>query len=192
MRGVYFCPVCHKPRDGGVCCDGCYQASCIKSEIAITTYREEALIGNIIHTLKYSLAEDVLIIIERMIISFLGRNKDMFTEVECIVPVPLHKKRLAERGFNQAELIANILGRKINKPVRNFIQRTKNTPHQARLSRQERLKNVVGAFAPEQNLLSCVLLVDDIYTTGSTIQECARGLKKQGVEKVYAFTLARG
>jgi len=192
LSGVYFCPICHKNQISGTCCQACRNQSFVESEIATTIYHEEEIIGQIIHTLKYGLAEDILLVIEKIIEIFFTNNQDLFKDIDCIVPVPLHKKRFAERGFNQAELIAHIVSKQIKRPVKIFLQRTRHTPHQTRLSREERLKNVLGAFTFNFSPPRVVLLIDDVYTTGSTIQECARELKKQGVEKVYAFTLARG
>ncbi len=192
LSGVFFCPVCHRSQEGGAPCLLCQRNCFVESEIAVTKYHEDLPIGHIVRTLKYDLAEDVLKIIEQIITDFLKNNPNLIEEVDCIIPVPLHKKRLAERGFNQAELIANILGKQIHKPVKNVLQRIRHTTHQSKLSRKKRLQNVIGAFDIDFIPPARVLLVDDVYTTGSTMGECAKELKKHGVDKIYAFTLARG
>jgi competence protein ComFC len=110
------------------------------------------------------------------------------------VPIPLHPKRLRERGFNQAEIIARHLSKIFGLPMAPMLQRTKNTDHQVGKSRSERLKNLEDAFQLnyiKHKLPTHVLLVDDVWTTGSTMSECAKTLKKGGVKKVWGLVLAR-
>ena len=109
-------------------------------------------------------------------------------QVDAIVPVPIHRSRRRRRGFNQAELLAEIMGERLGIPVAaDALVRSKRTLPQKELSAMERLKNLSGAFRageiPEH--IRSVLLVDDIYTTGSTIEACARALRNAGVEHVY-------
>ena len=113
-----------------------------------------------------------------------------------IVPVPLHPKRLKERGFNQSALLAGELARKIKVPVSfDIIVRKNQTQPQTRLKRGERLKNVKGAFeiADKKRVLGRrILLVDDVFTTGTTLSECARTLKRKGgASEVHAITVTR-
>ncbi len=111
-----------------------------------------------------------------------------------VMPVPLHKKRLRARGFNQALVLAREVGAMGNAPVEYFnLERTRHTGRQTELTPAEREKNVSGAFAlkrPEEVTGKKVLLVDDVFTTGATIRECAKVLKKAGAD-VCALTLAR-
>ena len=109
-------------------------------------------------------------------------------QVDAIVPVPVHRSRRRRRGFNQAELLAGIVGERLGIPVADkALVRTKRTLPQKELSAMDRLKNLSGAFRAGEvpAKLRSVLLVDDIYTTGSTIEACSRALKKAGVERVY-------
>ncbi|MBQ6856422.1 MAG: ComF family protein [Lachnospiraceae bacterium] len=109
-------------------------------------------------------------------------------QVDVIVPVPVHRSRRRKRGFNQAELLAEILGKKLNIPVENnCLRRDRRTLPQKELSPTERLKNLTGAFRAETlpKHMRRILLVDDIYTTGSTLEACARALKRAGAENVY-------
>jgi ComF family protein len=114
---------------------------------------------------------------------------------ELIVPVPLHSRRLQQRGFNQAGLIARKLGPKLGLPVHlGVLVRRRWTEPQTRLGRTERLHNVKGAFAVTKAAVvreRCVLLVDDVYTTGTTLSEGARVLKAAGAGMVGALTIAR-
>jgi len=116
--------------------------------------------------------------------------------VEAIVPVPLGKVRLAERGFCQSYQIARHLSRRLPAPVLDdLLFRTRETAPQSLLPRKERIRNVRGAFRLnsryERNLPGTVLIVDDVMTTGATIYESARTLKKAGVQTVHALVLAR-
>lgn len=115
----------------------------------------------------------------------------------CLVPIPLHPKRLKKRGYNHAELLAKGLSEKLNLPMIEILQRTKETKSQFGLTLKERKENIQNAFIrntkyPSATLrASNVFLVDDILTTGSTLLEAARILKKNGVKKVWGLTLAR-
>ena len=115
--------------------------------------------------------------------------------VDFIVPVPLHIKRLRERGFNQSGLLAGILGHRLHLPVHYAVLlRRQWTKPQTRLKRRERLKNVGNAFevSNPSELKDCsILLVDDVYTTGTTLNECAKVLKSKGAGQVHALTVAR-
>lgn len=116
-------------------------------------------------------------------------------DADVIVPVPLHPRRLRWRGFNQALLLGRQLGRAYAIPVDPFtLLRIKETPPQTQLNEEERRRNVRGAFAlaPHRSLEGKqVLLVDDIYTSGATVNECSRTLHRAGVEQVFVITLAR-
>jgi ComF family protein len=103
------------------------------------------------------------------------------------VPVPPHRSRERIRGFIQAELIAEGLGRS---PGR-LLRRRKDTPGQAGLTRSERKRNLRGAFETVGNVPGSVIVVDDVYTTGSTMNEIARTLKRAGADRVEVLTVAR-
>lgn len=114
--------------------------------------------------------------------------KPQFT-FDYLVPVPLSKKRLQKRGFNQAEKLARYL----KYPVLDCLKRVRDTKPQFDLTRTERLKNVKEAFAAKQNFtIGKFCLVDDVATTGATLSECAKVLKSSGAAKVYAVCIARG
>ncbi len=105
---------------------------------------------------------------------------------DLIVPVPLHPKRERARGYNQAALLASGLGRQV---TRNLVRRRKNTVSQTGLTRPERRLNMRGAFDVRRPLCGSVLIVDDIRTTGSTINELAKVLKRSGASRVEVLTL---
>ena len=115
--------------------------------------------------------------------------------VQLIVPVPLHKNRQKKRGYNQAELFARALGTRLNIPVcTNLLVRERNTVPQKELNDTERKNNLKNAFKITQNIvqLSCILLVDDIYTTGSTMDAIATVLKRAGYRDIYFICASIG
>lgn len=114
--------------------------------------------------------------------------------VDVIVPVPLHPRRLRERGYNQATLLAQVLGRRMERPVRaKAVERVRHTRSQMRLDAAERRSNVAGAFQCLDDRISGrkVLLIDDVCTTGATLDACAKALQEAGATWVQALTLAR-
>lgn len=113
---------------------------------------------------------------------------------DTIVPVPLHKKRRKERGYNQAEFIARTVGQHFSIPIQpDAIVRQRQTDQQARLSHPKRRENVRGAFDPgDANIADRrILLVDDVLTTGATAGECARTLRRAGAKRIDVLTLVR-
>lgn len=121
------------------------------------------------------------------------RLTDMKADV--LIPIPVHPSRLRKRGFNQAEVLAAQLSDALGIPVeRDFLKRTRRTEAQKNLSPAERLKNLESAFAAERFPagIKSAILIDDIYTTGSTIEACARTLKRAGLTKVYFFAVCIG
>jgi ComF family protein len=115
--------------------------------------------------------------------------------IDILMPVPLHSGKLRQREFNQSLLLADPIGRHLNIPVlyTNLI-RTAPTPAQTTLSRKSRLKNLRGAFVvrhPQMIINRKILLVDDVFTTGTTVNECAKALRKAGSADVFVLTLGR-
>lgn len=116
-------------------------------------------------------------------------------DAQALVPVPLHGSKRRKRGFNQAELLAEKVGEELGIPVRtDLVERIRATKPQKELSRRERQNNLKGAFKISQYdvKLKKIILVDDIYTTGSTIDEIAGKLLEQGISEVYFISLCIG
>jgi len=113
-----------------------------------------------------------------------------------VVPVPLHPNRLAERGFNQAELLATAVASELGWQLHNqLLIRQVDTVSQTRLNRSERLINLQGAFAvrePNRNVRQPIVLVDDVLTSGTTSEECTRVLQQAGYGPVMVITIATG
>ena len=115
--------------------------------------------------------------------------------LDALVPAPLHPVRFRDRGFNQAALIADVLSNELQIPVIDYLLRTRYTSTQTARDRTERMENLKGAFSLRQGKSvrgMNLLIVDDVFTTGSTIEACARVLKKEGAKFIGGATLARG
>lgn len=115
--------------------------------------------------------------------------------IEEIIPIPLHKSRKRKRGYNQAEIIAKCLSEKTGVSlVSDALFRVKKTTAQKKLDRQERMGNLRDAFALSERWkpVANVLLIDDIYTTGATVEQAAKILKKAGAQNVYFLTISIG
>ena len=129
-----------------------------------------------------------------LMVKYLSRHLDM-NKIDLVVPVPLHQSRFNERGFNQSELLSHVITRYYDVPtVSGMLFRTRRTFPQFDLPKKERFKNIKGAFEVKGSALlkeKNVLLVDDIYTTGSTISECTRMMKEGGAGNVHVLTLSR-
>ena len=150
----------------------------------------------IIHELKYLGVKDIL----KDIPNWMGRNPSFseFLNDSIIIPVPLHRKRLSKRGFNQSFWIAQALKKELGQNVQivEALERVKNTPTQTLFDLRQRKKNVKNAFRMKEHISiskdSKLILIDDVYTTGATLDECAKELKRKGFQKVNVATLGHG
>ncbi|MGN1271223.1 MAG: ComF family protein [Clostridia bacterium] len=119
----------------------------------------------------------------------------LLKKYDIIIPVPIHKKRKAQRGYNQTQLIANKISKCLNiKLCNNVLVKNKNTIAQSKLNKKKRVQNIKGAFKilnSEKIKGKDILLLDDIYTTGSTANECSKILKKAGAKTVGVLTIAK-
>ena len=120
---------------------------------------------------------------------------DLFEKTDIIIPVPLHWRRKLKRMYNQADVLGELLAKKLNKSYRsNLLIRRKNTHTQENKTLQERLKNVRNAFQINKHLViegKSILIIDDVLTTGATMNACAKELKKNGAKAVYVLTIAQ-
>jgi ComF family protein len=122
-------------------------------------------------------------------------HPEMYAVVDVVVPVPMHRTRLRERGYNQADLIARPLAKRLGLPLQScLLVRTKPRPDKLRLTMRERWRTVRGAYAMQEGARVDklrVLLVDDVLTTGATLDACSRALRRAGAVQVVALTVAR-
>ena len=162
--------------------------------VARSVGRYEETLLTAIHRFKYHGRTGIGKVLGKIMADFAAGMWDI-KAFDRILPVPLHRKRLRERGFNQAVILASGLSKRFNVPLDfTTLRREVFTPPQVGLSREERSTNVHGAFTvthPERIAGRRVLLLDDVYTTGSTLTECARVLIRAKAEVVAVLTLAR-
>ncbi len=167
-------------------------------ERAFVVARYEGDFRALIHTFKYRdglwLCEDL---VRFLYAAYLGRLQPLGIRPEVVVPVPMQPKKRRKRGYNQAELLARGLAKELQIPCRSRLLRRVATGvvSQTRLNRRQRLANALAAYrvrSPQQLEGKTVLLVDDVMTTGATVDACARLLRDAGAEKVYVLVLARG
>lgn len=166
---------------------------CIKAppafDKAIIYYRFEGPLRRFIHQFKY---ENALYLANILSHLMLNAWLDNPSHAECLIPVPMHSKRIRHRGYNQAMVLTKILAKKLNLPYEmTSCQKILNTPPQASLAKDERQQNLKNAFRIESIPYQHVVLIDDILTTGNTANEMASALKKAGVEQVDIWCCAR-
>lgn len=142
-----------------------------------------------IHVYKYEL----VVALAKPLASFLTQHLELPFPLDCLCPVPLHPTRERMRGFNQSLLLATSVSAQWGIPHEpHLLTRQQNTLPQMKLPRDERRANVRGAFAVGGEVRGrSIGLLDDVYTTGSTLAECSRMLKRAGAERVMVITLAR-
>ena len=180
-----FCPQCGMPAPviEGLC------GSCRRGDHAFDFARSLFLFTDpmrgILHHFKYSGRVSLARPLGRQLRDHM--IEEGFTGTMAL-PVPLHRRRERERGFNQAELLARQLGLTVDCEV---LRRRKNTPSQTGLSRSQRTLNLSSAFEVRGKPPDCVIVVDDVYTTGATLHEIAKTLKRAGTSRVEVLTVAR-
>ncbi len=154
----------------------------------------EGALRTVIHELKYRGRKRVARRLAEALLAQPGAE-DLLRGSDVLVPVPLHPRRRRERGFNQAEVVAEELARRVGRPcATGALVRRKDTTPQAGLSAAQRRRNVAGAFAVRRQPLVAgrvVALVDDVLTTGATAQACARALLAAGASEVRLLAVAR-
>ncbi len=154
----------------------------------------ESVFKSLVQFFKYQRQPGALREIRPLLEAHVSEEREAYAEAE-LVPVPLHRDKLRDRGFDQSWLLAREIGRILDRPVGpEVVIRVRETPTQTRLRRLERLRNLRGAFEvlrPERIQGRRVLVVDDVMTTGATAHEMARTLKRAGAREVHVFTLAR-
>ena len=185
------CPRCGRVWNGEGICPVCQGNSLHVAPIhSAYLFRDE--IREVVHALKYRGAWKIVFPLVPSLVAQWQRYA-MISDV--LLPVPLHPQRKLRRGYNQSEVLARALGAALHLPVlNNVLVRTRNTASQTKLNRTERRSNVLGAFScknPEAIQGKTVTLVDDVATTGATLDACAVVLLNQGAASVNAFTLAR-
>lgn len=187
-----ICQICGDPlpEDGAVIC-----TRCRTQQVAYTAVRSWAVfeepLQSAVHQLKYRHDRGLGEVLARPMIDILLKY---MWDVELILPVPLDAARRKERGYNQAALLARPISWETGIPYHaDGLTRIKITRQQVGLNITERRENMAGAFEADRVLVAgkCVLVIDDVITTGSTLNACAHALISAGAERVFGLTLAR-
>lgn len=206
--GEHFCRQCSEPFEGAFSenplCPNCSTLD-YSFSFARSALKNSELARTIVHDFKYRKQRHLAAVLARFckevietderIVQLIGDERSE----TAIVPVPLHWRRQLYRGFNQAELISEKLAEQLDMPHVKLLKRNRYTTTQTRLARHERLKNLRGAFSVQSKYSELadfkrVVLVDDVFTTGSTSEACAGLIKKEcaKVENIVVVTVLRG
>lgn len=195
-----FCAICHRPLHGNVttaarcqnCADQDFHFNYARSALKHTTASFE-----LIHDLKYNKQLHLSPLIADFCADLIERNEQLKSLMNVtLVPVPLHYRRRFSRGFNQAEEIAKHLSKRTGLPISKLLKRHRYTESQTHFNRHFRQKNLTNAFktTSKRTDYKNIIIIDDVFTTGSTVNECARMLRKDfpKVENIVVVTAIRG
>ena len=206
----FYCPLCEARTSDGKLCFSCQliigNGPAQRGNGKNPFYLDRLLhpfsykdfkIQKIIKAFKYRFIKDLEVPLGRLMIKYLNKIKDKIELGNYIIlPVPLHKRKFNQRGYNQSELLAVQIAKFLSgKVVKECLLKTKSTKDQAQLKEGERIGNLKNVFVcqkPESVSGKNILLVDDVYTTGATMAECARILKEAGAKEIIGLTIARG
>lgn len=184
------CPRCGGKTDTGGFCEACLRPFAFESACAAFPYER---VRTAIHLFKYRGGKGFGEGLGRLAAEYLRRaHTELLSEVDVMIPVPLHSKKERRRGFNQTILLCRAVSAETALPLceRGLLRRKDTTP-QSRLSPAERKENLRGVFVVNADVAGKrVLLVDDIFTSGATCGECARALYRAGAESVRVFCIA--
>lgn len=186
-----ICPKCGRPQASGILCSNCRERQTQIDGIR-SPFLFDGVMRQAIHHLKYRNLKAISPCLAGLLADYLKSNP---LPGEALIAVPLHPKRLRERGYNQSKLLAWELGKLISLPVmEDCLTRVKEAKPQVKAANiEERQRNVANAFACPNGKVSGrqVILVDDVCTSGATLQSCAEALKSKGAISVWGLTLAR-
>lgn len=193
-----FCRVCSQPFDGAI--DGTFTCSNCEDrrfhfDCAVSRYRSTGFVRELVHRFKYDRCLYLRAPLAEWLAETLDDARITAHRFDWLVPVPLHAARMREREFNQADVLAQLIAERHGERVLHALKRVRYTTTQTRLDREERRQNLRNAFRVRHSRDvsgSHLILVDDVFTTGSTVDECARVLKESGAASVRVITVARG
>lgn len=191
LNSSLFCPVCklRLAENKKICGHSKYF-------LAAAGNYNDPLFRNLIHYFKYESFENLAPLLIKIIFKYL----DNFIENEkfknfIVIPIPLHHKREKQRGFNQSKILADEIAKKFNIEIFESLKRVKNNKPQAKLKnvgqREENMRNSFGIINPETIKDKNILLVDDVFTSGSTMNEAVKILKENGAKRIIALVLAK-
>lgn len=194
-----ICPMCSRFSTGGFVHQSCIKPLGLDGLTSI--FRYDGVIKKAIKKLKYRFVTDLADDLVELFLSFCGENKGFVNYCRgakiALIPIPLHPSRKRWRGYNQSELLGELITHNLGLEfVPNLLVRIKKTQPQADLDKESRRENIKGAFETNPNskfriLHSRFLIFDDIWTSGATLREATKVLKRAGAKQVWGLTLAR-
>ena len=189
---VNGCPVCGAPKTGKAC--ACEMENYhFERNISLFVYNE--MVAEVIHLLKYKKKREIGTGLGNLMMRNISFPGKFFENIDLITTVPIHKKRMAERGYNQSDLIAAEISKSSGLALnKQLLLRTADTPPLYNLTAPERRAHLSGSFIMDQkNRIDgkVILLVDDIFTTGATLDECAKILSENGAKKIFCITASK-
>ena len=189
FKSTQVCPICRKISELGTVCQNCRRKTGLTGVMVFGEH--SGILKMLIWNYKYGLIKDLSIPLAELLMrkfgNFLKRKNFLISYV------PISKKRLNWRGFNQSELMAKRIATNLNLPTEPLFQRIGGKP-QVGLSREKRLNNLRGRIRLRQGATlphKKIVIVDDVYTSGATLEECARILRENGCREVYGLVLTR-
>jgi ComF family protein len=197
LKDFQVCFECKKNKTDASLCKKCETNKNIYFDklLIATNYEKGALIQKIIKTFKYRFIRELNLYLGELLFTTIKNNFLNFQDY-ILIPIPLNKKREKWRGFNQAKLLCEVISKKLELPLNSqIIKRSKYTHPQAEMNKEQRLENLKGAFEiidKEKIINKKVILIDDIATTCSTLNEAAKVLKENGVLEVISVVVGRG
>ncbi len=194
------CPSCGEPSELGAFCAECRADKALHG-VWVAQYYGNPLVRELIHNLKYDGLKELTVPLGNILTATLkafdlppawhGTPRSEWQ----LVPVPLTARKLRQRNFNQAELLAHFVHEQAKLPLVRVLERVRHTKPQNKLTNEERAENVREAFTvvPGANVNGkTFVVVDDVYTSGATLEACARALKAAGAHEVWGLTVAKG
>lgn len=182
-----FCLGCNRLTPKGQFCSRCRPKKYLTGVLVTSEF--SGTLKETIHKFKYEFLKDLKEPLGKILADFLKEKN--FNKNFVLMPVPLYRSRFKWRGFNQAELLAKEVQKHLDYQISKSLKRIKKTKPQIELSKKERIKNIENAFKLKGALAKRVILVDDVYTTGVTLNECARVLREAGAKEVWGLVLAK-
>lgn len=189
----YLCPICSRPAISGMTHPVCRRPHGLDG--LTTVFKYERVIKQAIKSLKYRFVSDAANTLVNVVPKSVFGNLQSFTKAASLYPIPLHSERLKWRGFNQAEQLGRFVANRLEIPIAtNLLVRThKRTPQADISEREQRIANARGLFSKvlSAQIPPRLILFDDVWTTGATMSEAAKVLKRNGVKWVWGVSLAR-
>lgn len=187
------CPFCHQASVTNATCATCKSGKALDGVVAVTSY-QAPLVHEIVHGYKFKFWKGIYYPLAKHMAEILD-TQAFIPAATFLIPIPLHASRLRFRGFNQSAYLARVIAEEKKLAYKDALVRVKATQQQARLHIHERIRNVSNAFQVRPGLdftQKSVILIDDVFTTGATLDAAARVCKQAGAKRVWGLVFAKG